>query len=210
MSSREEVEQSLAALDAARAGPDADAEIEALEELEAAVRANLGMFRPEDQQRILDETIARLERGLKIERQHDRFLLRVAMERRDLQARAEKAEAEVARLRAALEAARAEIVALRDAMFKTYCAAANEANYNKLIDCIEGERTVYEQHHTTPLIDAALSAEPEGEVVWDVWEAAEGRWSEVPADRAALLERKGFEVRAIRVIATTTKEPSHE
>lgn len=102
MNAASTIERTLAALDAARLGPDADAETEALAELEAAVRANLGMFRPEDQQRALEELIDRLSRGLKIEGQHERFLLRVALDRRDLLARAERAEAEVARLRAAL------------------------------------------------------------------------------------------------------------
>ena len=49
-----------------------------------------------------------------------------------------------------------------------------------------------------------VSAEPEGEVVWQ-YRSAMGAWLGADATNAARLESEGVPIRAIRVIATTTK-----
>ena len=62
----------------------------------------------------------------------------------------------------AIKSAIAELDALRNAMFKTYAAAANGADKAKLIRLIEAERDAYEAHYSLPKLQAALAAKPGG------------------------------------------------
>lgn len=53
---------------------------------------------------------------------------------------------------------------------------------------------------------ARWADEQQGEVVWQY---EEGGWLDIRAEDADSWRDRGYPVRAIRVIATTTKEPSH-
>lgn len=58
----------------------------------------------------------------------------------------------------ALKAAHAEISSLREAMFKTYCAAANGGGLSTLRARIESDRDVYESVYSSGQIEEALAA----------------------------------------------------
>ena len=62
----------------------------------------------------------------------------------------------------AIKSAIAELDALRNAMFKTYAAAANGADKTKLIRLIEAERDAYEAHYSLPKLQEALAQQPAG------------------------------------------------
>lgn len=60
----------------------------------------------------------------------------------------------------AIKSAIAELDALRNAMFKTYAAAANGADKAKLTRLIEAERDAYESHYSLPKLQEALAQQP--------------------------------------------------
>lgn len=84
----------------------------------------------------------------------------------------------------AIKSAIAELDALRNAMFKTYAAAANGADKAKLIRLIESERNAYESHYSLPKLQAALAQQPAAPLA-KIREGV-GYWKE----RAAILQQR--------------------